>query len=358
MDKIKQIIRLLFTGVYSRSYCIVPALIAAAASVAASRKNAKDSVAAAEKSQQNANAWNLQMAEKSNKWNEAQVNKANAYNSPAAIMSRLKSADINPDLAISQGVSGMTSVSPIAATTPAASSRNDYSAIANMPTMGDAALKAAQINNINAQTEKVKSETEGQQSQNQILASDASFRDAINSGTMALNGVTIQNINQGMKLSNTQIDYLRKQTSNLDIEAEKLKADIDNVRESTNNISFEQALKSAQLQLNSAKNKAEIQRIAQENNLTVMQVKQIGEMLPGMVMNQASQGMLMDAQRYTEFAKRKGIEFTNEGIVLNLKDARTYDQATDSIGFAGRVVRVGTQLVSRVFGGSIGNIIK
>lgn len=111
---------------------------------------------------------NLQLAKLQNQWNIAQWNNENAYNSPAAQMQRMKAAGLNPDMMYGGGVSGNLSASSPSMTSGAPATPMDWSALGSKKTVGDVALESAQIANINAQTEKVKSETEGQNIANEF----------------------------------------------------------------------------------------------------------------------------------------------------------------------------------------------
>lgn len=63
--------------------------------------------------------WSEQMAEKQNQWNIDQWNRENEYNSPAAQMSRMDAAGINPYNAASSGQIGSGTASSLQSATPA-----------------------------------------------------------------------------------------------------------------------------------------------------------------------------------------------------------------------------------------------
>lgn len=77
-------------------------------------KNRRHQNAMLEKEQ----AWSEQMAEKQNQWNIDQWNRQNEYNTPAAQMSRMEAAGINPYNAVNSGQIGSGSASSLESATP------------------------------------------------------------------------------------------------------------------------------------------------------------------------------------------------------------------------------------------------
>lgn len=118
--------------------------------------------------------YNLMLAQMQNQWNQEQWERENDYNSPEAQMERLKKAGLNPDLMMSQGAHNIAASSPMM-TSGAPSQPTDMSALGQKPTLGQAIQTAlrdsmigAQIDNIKAQTEKTRSETEGKNMENDV----------------------------------------------------------------------------------------------------------------------------------------------------------------------------------------------
>ena len=77
-------------------------------------KNRRHQNAMLEKQQ----AWSEQMAEKQNQWNIDQWNRQNEYNTPAAQMSRMEAAGINPYNAVNSGQIGSGAASSLESATP------------------------------------------------------------------------------------------------------------------------------------------------------------------------------------------------------------------------------------------------
>lgn len=102
-------------------------------------------------------------------------NMQNKYDLPSAQKQRLIDAGLNPDLMYSgKGVSPSPNVQAAVAGSPSTGSLSGYGGVAEAFNQGR--LLDAQIRNIDADTEKKKSETVGQGYQNNILKTDSVFR--------------------------------------------------------------------------------------------------------------------------------------------------------------------------------------
>ena len=77
-------------------------------------KNRRHQIALLEKQQ----TWSENMAEKQNQWNLDQWNRQNEYNTPAAQMSRMEAAGINPYNAVNSGQIGSGTASSLESATP------------------------------------------------------------------------------------------------------------------------------------------------------------------------------------------------------------------------------------------------
>lgn len=129
--------------------------------------------AQAEENQKN-REYNLMLAQKQNAWNVEQWERENAYNDPSAQLARMQKAGINPDMAVGGGYSNTAASSP-AMTSGAASTAQDMSALGQRPTIGQAiqlalrdSMIGAQIDNIKANTEKTRADTEGRTMENDV----------------------------------------------------------------------------------------------------------------------------------------------------------------------------------------------
>lgn len=117
------------------------------------RKNRQFQQAEAEKQR----AWNETMAEKQNAWNYEMWQKATDYDSPVNQVQRLRDAGLNP---LFYGLDGNASQSAPTAAQPLGYERADAGNWANPVQSGlDAAIKVAQVSNIQADTAKKNEET-------------------------------------------------------------------------------------------------------------------------------------------------------------------------------------------------------
>lgn len=174
------------------------------------------------KGQDDANATNLQIAretneanranqEYQNEWNLNMWNKQNEYNTPAAQRQRLEDAGLNP---IFYGLDGTGNAGALTSAPFTAVNGAPMSNSGEFLGQGisNAALQSAQIANIQANTEKVKAETNGQTLDNMIKNATA--------------GDVIQDAHFRMQCSEANVDYIRNNS-------EKVKAEIVNINNET-----------------------------------------------------------------------------------------------------------------------------
>lgn len=100
--------------------------------------------------------WNEQMMDKQNQWSLDMWNRTNEYNSPSAQVQRLRDAGLNP---LYYGLDG-SSANGFESAQPLGYERAQLDNVQNPFAAGmAAAVQSAQVSNIQAQTEKIKSET-------------------------------------------------------------------------------------------------------------------------------------------------------------------------------------------------------
>lgn len=134
--------------------------------------------------------YNMMLARQQNQWNLEQWQRENDYNSPTSQMARLRAAGLNPDLMYGQGTTGNSAGSP-EMTSGAPSEPNDMSAMLSKRSFGQTMqqildreqqrrMAEAQIEAIEANTNKTNSETQGQDIDNAIqqirLGNEAKFQ--------------------------------------------------------------------------------------------------------------------------------------------------------------------------------------
>lgn len=148
-------------------------------------KNIDKQIAAQASENQKTREYNLELAKMQNQWNLDQWNRENEYNTPAHQRELLAEGKLNPDLIYGNGASGLTAASSPEMTSGASATPQDFSALGQKRTLGDAvqqslrdSLLGAQLELTRAQADKVKSETEGQNLTNKnILALDSAELD-------------------------------------------------------------------------------------------------------------------------------------------------------------------------------------
>lgn len=273
----------------------IGSLLGFSSNVANSKRAIRAQAAENEKIRQ----YNSALASRQNQWNIDQWNRENVYNTPAAQMARMKAAGLNPDLAYGQ--QNLSAASP-QMTAGESSPVQDFSGIANRQTIGDAMMQFNQSRLVEAQAKLAESqanktdvETEGQKSTNKILESDAAFRDAINSGTVKLNNVTITNTESSTSLN-------RKQAAVLDEQIGQIRANVDKIRQEISNLSSEQAISRLRYIMDRELNEFQIKKISAETGLTYAQTKSISEQLPYVIANLKANTFVSNSQGLVNMA--------------------------------------------------------
>lgn len=235
----------------------------------------------------------------------------NSYSSQVA---QMKAAGINPALAYSAG--NFSGASIPSASSPSASSSGSVSSQSapqiDPSYMADIALKAAQIDNINAQTKKTEVETEGQYSTNEILKSDAKFRDALNQGQINLNGIEIQLKGSAKDLNNEQITNLRKHYALLDADIKKTLVDCDLVKAEIASLDQDVIAKRIENSFKSEHMRAIIDNIKANTDLSRAQIESIFKKLPYEIAKLGSEAALNNAMQAVQVAMKDNVEADTE----------------------------------------------
>lgn len=194
-----------------------------------------------------ARKWNEMMYDKSVANNRADVADMRAYNDPKAVMSRLKSAGLNPDLMYGGGPGSLVQAQVgNSASAPEYSPSNMGSLVNSAPSAGeiagdavsrslDNAIKLAQKDNIEAQTDKTKEETAGQSLDNIVKNAQAGVSTQLadlevrlNKSIAALNEQQLENLKSSLDKINEEISNLKSER--LLTEAKASGQSIDNLR--------------------------------------------------------------------------------------------------------------------------------
>jgi hypothetical protein len=183
-------------------------------------------LAAAREEAEKTRKWQTSEREAQNDWNYKLWQANNEYNTPAAVQARLKAADINPDLYATNGALQGSSIQAQGGHTPSGPVA-DTSAWNRYKPIGSVASQALADTALAAQVSKTNAETEGQKHTNDILASDASFRDAFNQGQLdTMESVILVNGSE-VKLNDAQASQARSMVEQINANISKIDSEID-----------------------------------------------------------------------------------------------------------------------------------
>ena len=183
-------------------------------------------LAAAREEAEKTRKWQTSEREAQNDWNFKLWQANNDYNTPAAVQARLKAAGINPDLYATNGALQGASIQAQGGHTPSGPVA-DTSAWNRYTPIGSVASQAIADTALSAQIGKTTAETEGQKHTNDILASDASFRDAFNQGQLdTMESVILVNGSQ-IKLNDAQASQARSMVEQINANISKIDSEID-----------------------------------------------------------------------------------------------------------------------------------
>lgn len=183
-------------------------------------------LAAAREEAEKTRKWQTSEREAQNDWNFKLWQANNEYNTPAAVQARLKAAGLNPDLYYTSGQLQGTSVQAQGGHTPSGPVA-DTSAWNRYKPIGSVASQALADTALAAQVSKTSAETEGQKHTNEILSSDASFRDAFNQGQLdTMKSVILVNGSQ-IKLNDAQAAQARSMVEQINATIDKIDSEID-----------------------------------------------------------------------------------------------------------------------------------
>ena len=183
-------------------------------------------LAAAREEAEKTRKWQTSEREAQNDWNYKLWQANNDYNAPAAVQARLKAAGINPDLYATNGALQGSSIQAQGGHTPSGPVA-DTSAWNRYRPLGSVASQALADTALSAQVSKTTAEAEGQKHTNDILASDASFRDAFNQGQLDTVKSTILVNGSKIKLNDAQASQARSMVEQINANITKIDSEID-----------------------------------------------------------------------------------------------------------------------------------
>lgn len=210
-------------------------------------KRLKKAIAAQKEENALARKWNEAMYDKSVANNRADVADMRAYNDPKAVMARLKGAGLNPDLMYGGGPGALVQAQVGNSASAPNYSPSDMGGLVNSVSSPgeiageaisqglDNAIKLAQKDNIEAQTDKTKSETTGQDLDNIVKDAQAGVATQLadlevrlNSSIADLNEQNLTNLKAGLDKINQEIENLKSEK--LLTDAKAAGQNIDNLR--------------------------------------------------------------------------------------------------------------------------------
>lgn len=183
-------------------------------------------LAAAREEAEKTREWQTSEREAQNDWNFKLWQANNEYNTPAALQARLKDAGLNPDLYYTNGQLQGSSIQAQGGHTPSGPVA-DTAAWNRYKPIGSVASQALADTALAAQISKTDAETKGQEHTNDILASDASFRDAFNQGQLdTIDSVILVNGSK-IQLNDAQASEARSMVEQINASIKKIDSEID-----------------------------------------------------------------------------------------------------------------------------------
>lgn len=339
-------------------------------------KNSKRAIRAQQEENEKTRAFNLNLANQANQWSIEQWNRENQYNAPSNQRKLLAQGGLNPDLYYGANGVGLGAAQSPAVTSSAPAQSTDMSNLANLRTVGDVIqngmtqyyqnrLAKASVEKTEADAQKAKADAEGVTKQNEWI-------DKLNQNTINLGNAEITNMEYANRLSDAQKTAVNASLEKIHAEVDNLRAASIQALETVKNMKFNQGIQAIKIRIEKSLSDAQIKKLAADTDLSYQEINRIKETLPYLIgslvadnENKTAQGMLAQQQRMNKILEAQGIRIQNGNLVLNgkmlehaAKNAEAYDKSTDNIGIVGSTIRVATQLIQDVFGGTIGNLVK
>lgn len=339
-------------------------------------KNSKRAIRAQQEENEKTRAFNLNLANQANQWSIEQWNRENQYNAPSNQRKLLAQGGLNPDLYYGSNGVGLGAAQSPAVTSSSPAQSADMSNLANLRTVGDVVqngmtqyyqnrLAEASLEKTEAETQKVKADAEGVSKQNEWI-------DKLNQNTINLGNSEITNMEYANSLSDAQKTAVNASLEKIHAEVDNLRAASVQALETVKNMKFDQGIQAIKIRIEKSLSDAQIKKLTADTGLSYQEINRVKETLPYLIgslaadnENKTAQGMLAQQQRMNKILEAQGIRIQNGNLVLNgkmlehvAKNAEAYDKSTDNIGIFGSTIRVATQLIQDVFGGTIGNLLR
>ncbi len=289
--------------------------------------------------------YNLMLAEKQNKWNIEQWQRNNDYNTPSAVMSRLRSAGINPHMYYSKGnaMGGVSTSSP-EMTSGAPAEAVDTSGMLGQRTYGqsiqmamDKAVQVASIRKLNADTRLTERKADTEEYNTDIFQSDAAFRNALNSSSLRLTDMEIELKGSQKNLTDGQIGMLRyeaallqKQMDKIDQENKLMEEQIVNLTEDRRSIILKRVLDSQLVE-------AQCKELAAKTHFSYEEARDLAETRAARLLNLnvSSQKMQNEAYSAAWDTKIKHLQLDMDRDMFDWR--KTMEQAHDVVDLSATV---------------------
>lgn len=263
-------------------------------------------------------------------------------------IAQMRSAGINPALAYSSNSFAPTSSPSVSSNSASASggiSPTQYAMTDLASPSLSTARQVAEIANIEAQTNKINSETD-------ILHSDASVRDAWNQGLIQLQGLQIIREDVGVKIDDAtagklrvELNLLQKEVDNFDKQIKLLDAqiksfDLDNIRKSIDNYFAAQ------------QNQANIDALLATTEKSRAEVVSMLKRLPLEMAKLGSETALNSVLSELYSNQSLGVKLQNGSIEVEMKRQEGIGDVRDLLGPVGKGLDYITNLLGGIFHGS------
>lgn len=287
-------------------------------------KNVDKQINAAKEEAEKTRGWQTSERKAQQEWNYNMWLANNEYNTPSALMQRYREAGLNTDLMYSGGnvqspgtpaVGGHTPSGPVADT----SGYNRYRPL------GDVVSRALNDAATAALTAKTSTETEGQKHTNDILASDAAFRNAYNQGILSTQDSEIAVNNSTVKLNDQQINESRSRISKINAEISKISQEINLLISQAADVDSQVWERHVRVALDSAIQHGYLKIAGEQLKLDQRRVKMAYEELMSKLPLMASQKEQMNAlaSLYNDLGFKANAE--EERIRFDLSQAQNWD---------------------------------
>ena len=199
-------------------------------------------------------------------------NMQNKYDLPSAQKQRLLDAGLNADLMYSgKGVSPSPNLQAAVAGSPSSGSLPGYGGLSEAFNQGR--LLDAQIRNIDADTQKKKSETVGQGFTNIMLSSDASIRDQLNSGILSAQGLELTLTGKKIDWTDADIGRLKADTSALQKSVEVMNQNITESAQRVANMKLDEISKTLDIYIKENSLQDQLRIIAAQAHISEVEAK-------------------------------------------------------------------------------------